>query len=80
MTFGPTSWPTWPPTAPAVPSGAGRRGDAHPWRKAQELLKPVQPQQVGMGKYNVQIGEARGVVIGDQAQVEMTFREKPKKK
>ncbi len=46
-------------------------------QKAQELLKLVQPQQVGMGKYNVQIGEAQGVVIGDQARVDMTFGEKP---
>ncbi len=45
---------------------------------ADKLLKLVQPQQVGTGKYNVQIGEAQGVVIGDQAQVEMTFGQKTK--
>ncbi len=43
---------------------------------AHKLLKLVQPQQVGAGKYNVQIDEAKGVVIGDQAQVEMTFGDK----
>ena len=46
-------------------------------QSAEKLLKLVQPQQVGMGKYSVQIGEAQGVVIGDQAKVDMTFDEKP---
>ena len=45
---------------------------------AEKLLKLVQPQQVGTGKYSVQIGEAQGVVIGDQAQVEMSFGDRPK--
>lgn len=44
---------------------------------AERLLKLVQPQQVGTGKYSVQIGEAQGTVIGDQAQVEMTFGKEP---
>lgn len=48
-------------------------------QKAQELLKLIQPQQVGMGKYNVQIGEAQGVVIGDWAKVDMRFGDKSKK-
>lgn len=47
-------------------------------QSAEKLLKLVQPQQVGAGKYSVQIGEAQGVVVGDQAQVEMTFGEEPK--
>lgn len=46
---------------------------------AEKLLKLVQPQ-VGTGKYSVQIGEAQGVVIGDEAKVEMTFGDKPKDK
>jgi len=45
---------------------------------AEMLLKLVQPQQVGTGKYNVQIGEAEGVVIGDHAQVEQHFGRRPK--
>jgi hypothetical protein len=49
-------------------------------RAAEKLLKLVQPQQVGTGKYSVQIGEAQGVVIGDEAKVEMTFGDKPKDK
>lgn len=47
---------------------------------AEKLLKLVQPQQVGTGKYSVQIDEAQGVVIGDQAHVEMTFGEEPESK
>ena len=49
-------------------------------QSAEKLLKLVQPQQVGMGKYSVQIGEAQGVVVGDQAQVEMTFGDESKSK
>ncbi len=40
---------------------------------AQQLLKLVKPQQAAQGKFNVQIGEAKGVVIGDDAEVTMTF-------
>ena len=44
--------------------------------QAQKLLKLVQPQQVAQGKYNVQIGEAKGVVMGDNATVDMRFGDK----
>ena len=47
---------------------------------AQALLKLIQPQQASAGKYNVQIGEAQGTVVGDNAQVTMTFGNKPKDK
>lgn len=40
---------------------------------AQQVLQLVQPQQVAQGKYNVQIGTAQGVVIGDHATVEQNF-------
>jgi hypothetical protein len=40
---------------------------------AQKVLQLVQPQQVAKGKYNVQIGTAQGVVIGDHATVEQRF-------
>ena len=33
---------------------------------AQSLLKLIQPQQASAGKYNVQIGEAQGTVVGDK--------------
>jgi len=46
--------------------------------QAQKVLKLVQPQQVAQGKYNVQIVQGEGVVIGDGAKVEMTFGDKPK--
>lgn len=47
---------------------------------ADRLLKLVQPQQAGMGKYNVQIsGNVEGMVSGDNAHVNMTFGETKKK-
>ena len=42
-------------------------------RQAQALLKLVKPQQAAQGKYNVQIGEGKGTVIGDNAQVIQNF-------
>ncbi len=44
-------------------------------RQAQQVLKLVNPQQASQGKYNVQIGEGQGIVIGDHAQVNQTFGE-----
>ena len=43
--------------------------------QAQQVLKLVNPQQASQGKYNVQIGEGKGIVIGDHAQVTQTFGE-----
>lgn len=40
---------------------------------AQKVLQLVRPQQVATGKYNVQIGTAQGVVIGDHSKVEQHF-------
>ena len=42
-------------------------------RQAQQVLKLVNPQQASQGKYNVQIGEGKGIVIGDNAQVTQNF-------
>ena len=42
-------------------------------QQAQELLKLVQPQQASQGKFNINIGEAKGVVAGDNASVTMNF-------
>ena len=42
-------------------------------RSAQQVMKLVNPQQASQGKYNVQIGEAKGTVIGDNATVTQTF-------
>jgi hypothetical protein len=44
-------------------------------RQAQQVLKLVNPQQASQGKYNVQIGEGKGIVIGDYAQVTQTFEQ-----
>ncbi len=41
--------------------------------QAQQVLKLVNPQQTAQGKYNVQIAEGKGIVIGDHAQVNQTF-------
>lgn len=40
---------------------------------AQKVLQLVQPQQMAQGKYDIQIGQAQGVVIGDHAKVEQRF-------
>ncbi len=42
-------------------------------QQAQQVMKLVQPQQASQGKYNVQIGEGKGIVIGDNAQVTQSF-------
>jgi hypothetical protein len=44
-------------------------------QQAQQVLKLVNPQQASQGKYNVQIGEGKGIVIGDNPQVTQTFGE-----
>src|SRR6266567_7561938 len=42
-------------------------------RQAQQMLKLVNPQQASQGKYNVQIGKGKGIVIGDNPHVEQHF-------
>jgi hypothetical protein len=54
---------------------AGADQDEALVRQAQQVLKLVNPQQASQGKYNVQIGEGKGIVIGDHAQVTQTFGE-----
>lgn len=50
-------------------------------KAAQKLMALVNPQQAAMGKYNVQIaGNIQGFVQGDNAQVTMTFGDKPPEK
>lgn len=56
-----------------VEAGADR--DEAIVRQAQQVLKLVNPQQASQGKYNVQIGEGKGIVIGDNPQVTQTFGE-----
>ncbi len=54
---------------------AGADQDEALVRQAQQVLKLVNPQQASQGKYNVQIGEGKGIVIGDNPQVTQTFDE-----
>ena len=56
-----------------VETGAGQ--DEAIIRQAQQVLKLVNPHQASQGKYNVQIGEGKGIVIGDHTQVTQTFGE-----
>jgi hypothetical protein len=42
-------------------------------QQSQQVLKLVNPQQAAQGKFNVQIGEGKGIVVGDYAQVEQHF-------
>jgi len=46
---------------------------------AKQVLTLVQPQQAGLGKYNIQItGNVQGQNIGDHQQVKQHFGEGPK--
>ena len=48
-------------------------------KAAQALMAKVDPQGAARGKFNVNIsGPAQGTVIGDHAQVTMTFGDAPK--
>lgn len=51
----------------------GANQDEEIIRQAQQVMKLVNPQQASQGKYNIQIGEGKGIVIGDNAQVTQTF-------
>lgn len=64
---------TWEKPLKKSLAEAGADQDEQIIKQAQQLLKLVQPQQVAEGKYNIQIGEAKGVVIGDDAQVTQNF-------
>ena len=46
---------------------------------ARALLEQLNAQPGGP-KYNVQVTDAQGVVVGDNANVQMSFGEKPKRK
>lgn len=48
---------------------------------AQRLMTLVQPQQIGTGnKFNIQMGSVQGSVVGDHANVDMTFHDKQPEK
>lgn len=58
-------------------TGAGK--DDAIIKAAQALMAKVDPQGAARGKFNINIsGTAQGMVIGDSAQVNMTFNGAPK--
>jgi hypothetical protein len=52
---------------------AGVADDEAVVRAAQQLLALVDPNGAQAGKYNVTIAGGKGIVVGDHAQVDMTF-------
>jgi len=42
-------------------------------QQAQHLLKQINPQQASQGKYNINIGEAKGNAIGENPRVDNTW-------
>jgi hypothetical protein len=57
---------------------AGVDQDSEIIEEARKLLTLVQPQQMGLGKYNTQFaGPVYGVAQGDNANVTMTFGDTP---
>jgi hypothetical protein len=52
---------------------AGVDNDEEIIRAAQRVLALVDPDGARAGKYNVAISGGRGIVVGDHAQVTMTF-------
>jgi hypothetical protein len=66
---------TWEKPLQKSLAEAGADKDEELIRHAQQVLKLVNPQQASQGKYNVQIGEGKGIVIGDNAQVTQNFND-----
>ncbi len=57
----------------------GAEQDEQILQAAKQLLEMLQTQPEG-GKYNVQVSDSQGVVVGEHAQVEMNFAQQKKKK
>lgn len=51
----------------------GANKDEEIVRQAQQVMKLIKPQQASHGKYNIQICEGKGIVIGGDAQVTQNF-------
>jgi hypothetical protein len=66
---------TWERPLQKSLSEVGADRDEAILQQAQRLLKQINPQQASQGKYNINIGEARGSVIGDHAQVYQSWQE-----
>jgi hypothetical protein len=54
---------------------AGAGGDEELIRAAQALLEQADPAGARAGKYNVRITGGKGIVVGDAANVTMTFND-----
>ena len=54
---------------------AGADGDEELVRAAQVLLEQADPAGARAGKYNVRISGGKGIVVGDSANVTMTFND-----
>lgn len=66
---------TWKKPLQKILTEVGADRDEAIIRQAQLVLKQVDPQQASQGKYNINIGEGKGNVIGDNPQVYQTWRE-----
>ena len=64
---------TWEKPLRKALTEAGADKDEALVRQAQQVLTLVHPEQAAQGKYNVQIGEGKGIVIGDHAHVKQEF-------
>jgi hypothetical protein len=54
---------------------AGADGDEELIRAARALLEQADPAGARAGKYNVRISGGKGIVVGDSANVTMTFND-----
>lgn len=66
---------TWKKPLQKALTEVGADRDEAILQQAQRLLEQIHPQQASQGKYNINIGEARGNVIGDNAQVHQFWQE-----
>ncbi len=64
---------TWQKPLQKAIEASGAPTDAALLQQAQQLMKLVQPQQYAQGKYNIQIGQAYGTVIGEHNTVNQRF-------
>lgn len=66
---------TWKKPLQKSLADAGADRDEAILQQAQHLLKQINPQQASQGKYNINIGEARGNAFGDNARVDNTWND-----
>ena len=64
---------TWQKPLQKAVEASGAHTDPALLEQAQQIMKLVQPQQYAQGKYNIQIGQAYGTVIGEHNTVNQQF-------